>query len=278
MLEDEVFKKFKLDKNKLIKYGFIEENDIYKYSKNFMDDKFRADICIYNNGKVEGKVYDLEMESEYANFRIESYTGEFVNTVKEEYLNILKDIKEKCFIKKYFIYDQSNRITNLINKKYGVNPEFLWEKFPGIGIFREKSSDKWFAIITNIDKSKLVSDEKGEIEILNIKLDDETEKYLKKEGIYPAYHSNKKNWVTIILDDTFLDEEIMSLIDISYGNIVKNKEWLVPANPKYYDVIAHFKDKDITTWKQSSNINIGDIVYIYVAEPYSAILYKCEVL
>jgi len=27
---------------------------------------------------------------------------------------------------------------------------------------------------------------------------------------------------------------------------------------------------------QSNNIVVGDIVYLYVAEPYSAILYKCE--
>ena len=33
MLEDEVFKRCKLDRDKLIPYGFKLENNIYKYSK-----------------------------------------------------------------------------------------------------------------------------------------------------------------------------------------------------------------------------------------------------
>jgi len=34
---------------------------------------------------------------------------------------------------------------------------------------------------------------------------------------------NKKNWVSIILDDTLADNEIISLIDISYNNSYKKK-------------------------------------------------------
>lgn len=44
-----------------------------------------------------------------------------------------------------------------------------------------------------------------------------------KKGIYIAYHMNKKNWVSIILDDTLTDNEIISLIDISYNNSNKKK-------------------------------------------------------
>ena len=60
MLEDEVFKKRKLNKDKLIPYGFILENNIYKYSKLIMDDTFRVDITIDSKGNVIGRVYDLD--------------------------------------------------------------------------------------------------------------------------------------------------------------------------------------------------------------------------
>ena len=43
----------------------------------------------------------------------------------------------------------------------------------------------------NVDKSKIVSNEEGEIEILNVKLDDDVPKYLKERGIYPSYHLSK---------------------------------------------------------------------------------------
>lgn len=38
-----------------------------------------------------------------------------------------------------------------------------------------------------------------------------------------------------------------------------------------------FKDNDEIIWKQSTNINVGDIIYLYVTEPISAIIFKCEV-
>lgn len=128
-IESEVFKKERLNKVKLEQYGFVKENDEYKYSKNFMHDNFRADIVIDKKGKVSGKVFDLEVNEEYTSFRIESVVGEFVNRVKKEYINILKDIAVKCFEKQYFVNDQSNRITKLIKEKYDVEPEFLWENF-----------------------------------------------------------------------------------------------------------------------------------------------------
>ena len=277
-IEDEIFKKYKLDEDKILLYGFKKENDIYKYFKLFMNDAFRAEIYIDKNGKVTGKVIEIELDEEYTNFRMENAVGEFVNKVKEEYINILQDIANNCFKREYFIFEQSNRITNLINKKYNVNPEFLWDKFPGFGIFRNARSNKWFSIIMNIDKSKIISDDSGEVEILNVKLDDDVQKYLGKNGIYPSYHLSKKSWVTIILDDTLSDKKIMELVDLSFNLSNIKGEWIVPANPKYYDIINAFNDTDTIIWKQSNNIAAGDIVYLYVAEPYSAILYKCEAI
>ncbi len=39
-----------------------------------------------------------------------------------------------------------------------------------------------------------------------------------------------------------------------------------------------FNDTTTINWKQSNNIRKGDIIYIYIAEPYSAIMFKCEVI
>ncbi len=55
------------------------------------------------------------------------------------------------------------------------------------------------------------------------------------------------------------------------------KEWLVPANPKYYDIVHAFDDTDEIEWKQGAGIICDDIVYMYVGSPVSAIMYKCIV-
>ncbi len=170
--EDEIFKKYTVDYKKLLKYGFVKENCDYKYSKEFMNNNFRADICITCKGKINGKIIDIAFNEEYVTFRIEGQIGEFVGQVREEYKNILLDIRNNCFKINYFIYEQSNKITKLINEKYNVLPEFLWETSPNHGVFRNERSNKWFAIIMNIDKSKIISEESGNIEVLNVKLDD----------------------------------------------------------------------------------------------------------
>lgn len=51
--------------------------------------------------------------------------------------------------------------------------------------------------------------------------------------------------------------------------------WLVPVNPKYYDIEKAFAESDTILWKQSNSIIVGDTIYLYIAAPYSCILYKC---
>ena len=276
-IEKEIIKKCILDKDKLIPFGFIKEKDNYKYITNIMNNKFRVEIIINANNELIGKIYDIETNEEYTNFRVENL-GSFSNSVKEEYIKILKNIVSNCYISHYFSFNQTNRIVNEITKKYNVSSEFLWDKYPSYGIFRSKSSNKWFAAILNVDKSKVINNESGEIEIINVKVDDLVNSYLKEKGIFPAYHMSKKSWITIILDDTCKDEKIMELIDISYEIVNKKRTWIIPANPNVYDIISDFKKSDIMTWKHQSSMELGDIIYIYMTKPMGYIKYKCQII
>lgn len=276
-IEKEIIKKCILDKDKLIPFGFIKEKDNYKYITNIMNNKFRVEIIINANNELIGKIYDIETNEEYTNFRVENL-GSFSNSVKEEYIKILKNIVSNCYISHYFSFNQTNRIVNEIIKKYNVIPEFLWDKYPSYGIFRSKSSNKWFAAILNVDKSKVINNESGEIEIINVKVGDLVNSYLKEKAIAPAYHMSKKSWITIILNDTCKDEKIMDLIDISYELVNKKSTWIIPANPKVYDIVSDFKKSDIMTWNHQSSMELGDIIYIYMTKPMGYIKYKCQII
>ncbi|MCM1387888.1 MAG: hypothetical protein NC231_11200 [Bacillus sp. (in: Bacteria)] len=82
------------------------------------------------------------------------------------------------------------------------------------------------------------------------------------------------------------EAQIRRVLAISKGDAVQRrksnrtepKDWIIPANPKYYDVVGAFEASNIVTWKQSSDIHVGDMIYMYVAAPYSAILYKCRAI
>lgn len=113
---------------------------------------------------------------------------------------------------------------------------------------------------------------------MNLKLDEQVEKYIIKKEIYPSYHLSKKNWISIILDNTLIDKEIIKLVEISYENSNLKGKWIILANPKYYDIMNAFNNTNIITWKQSNTIMKGDIIYLYIAEPYSSIMFKCEVI
>lgn len=221
-IEEEIFKKSKINYSNLINYGFIKNQDIYTYQTNILNDTMKCLITIKDN-VVSGIIIDLATNSEYTNFRLNNISGEFSSSIKESYQNILNDIKAKCTIQEAFIMPQSNRLTKIIKENYDIEPDFLWQSYPGYGVFRNQENNKWFAVIMDIDKSKLNKKTKGIIEAINVKLATETNDFLSIEGIYPAYHMNKKYWVTIILDDTLKDEYIVNLIAKSYNNVAKSK-------------------------------------------------------
>ena len=55
------------------------------------------------------------------------------------------------------------------------------------------------------------------------------------------------------------------------------KKWMIPANTKYFDVAGCFEKHGFVYWRQHFNFQTGDIVYIYVSSPESAVRYKCVV-
>lgn len=217
-IENEIFKRVKVKFNKLEEYGFRKLNNNYTFEKNFCDN-FKAIITIDDKGIVKGKIIDLDSNIEYTNIRT-NMSGEFVNKVRDAYETLLINIKNSCFETNYFISNQSNRIAKYIKDKYDDEPEFLWDKFKGYGVFRNSKNGKWFGIIMNIDLSKL-DNRNGEVEIINVKLsEDEILSLLEKKGYYRAYHMSKKDWISIVLDDTLTDDEITNLIDKSYNLVI----------------------------------------------------------
>lgn len=100
---------------------------------------------------------------------------------------------------------------------YGSEPEYLWKNTPDACVFRHLENRKWYGLVMNISKEKLGISESGNIDILNVKCDTMMiGSMLLKKGYFPAYHMNKKHWLTIVLDGSVPEEEIRLFIDQSY--------------------------------------------------------------
>lgn len=277
MLEDEIFKKYTVDWNWLVSYGFIKEEKGFRYVTNQVPG-FKTIVFVFKDGHVKGTIWDTGLDEEYVNYRIESQNGTFVSEIREAYIALLKDIRVHCFKETPFVSKQANRIAQKILEEYQVSPEFLWKRDPLSGVFRHPKNGKWFGIIQHIKADKLKNKAQGFIDILNVKLDEQCAVKIVEPGFYPAYHMNKKSWISVCLDDTVSDEEVMDVIRQSYIINSPDPYWLIPANANYYDMIHIFDDTDITLWKQSVPMYENDIVFLYVSSPYSSIFYQCEIV
>lgn len=293
-IEEAVFQRRSVKREALPAFGFRQEGDVWHYSEPFMDGKFRADVYIRADGTVTGSVFDLDAGEVYLPVHIESRIGPYVGAVRQAYTAILERIAGACFAREPFLRPQTNRIARLILETYGEAPDFPFEKAPGCGVFRYPGNRKWYGLVMAIPKSRLEPGEKAGadspvVEILNLKAGQERiPALLECPGFYPSYHMKQTNWVTVLLDGTVPDGRILELLAVSREFAVhagggaaarsSGASWIVPANPKYYDIAAAFRKSRDIIWKQSSRVRAGDLVYMYVAAPESAIRYKCRVL
>lgn len=215
-LLEELFRRYQLDENRLIPYGFSYSDRIYSYERSIRDGAFVLKVEIKNQ-TIRARLIEVDLDEEYP--IDQPSIGEFANTLKEEYKEALKDIRDKCFIRQPFLSPQANRITQEIQKRYDVSPEFLWERFPGCGVFRNQKNQKWFGIIMDVEKKKIVGEDDALVEVMNVYLAEDSLKAIDHHTVYPAYHMGKGNWVSILLDDSSNDDRILSLIDRSFDLI-----------------------------------------------------------
>lgn len=113
-----------------------------------------------------------------------------------------------------------DKIISYAREKYATEPEYLWQKTPDAFILRNTKNKKWYALVMNVKKSVLIPDSEGFTDIINLKCEPVTKECLLAEGrAFPAYHMNKKYWISIILDSNINFQILCNIIDESYNLI-----------------------------------------------------------
>ena len=217
----DIFKAYKFNKKKAISFGFIEENGIFKYSSLILENDFQLIVSIEDK-EISFQVYDRETGDLYPQVHMESMRGSFVRAVREACLEVLLQIRKSCFDVQDFICPQTKRIMAIVQEKYGNQLEYLWEKSPDTAILRHDSNQKWYAVLMKISWEKLDKGREGLVEVINVK-HDQVVSLIQEKGIYPAFHMNKRYWISVPLDDTFTDEKVLELFEISWDLTRKKK-------------------------------------------------------
>ena len=171
-------------------------------------------------------------------------------------------------------------------KTYQTKPEHPWRQTPESAVLRHPNG-KWYGVIMPVRRSRVTGTSEALCDILNVKCDPlMLGSVLLQKGFFPAYHMNKNNWVSILLDGTVPLSHVAAALQMSYALVsggsgkhprTQPKAWLVPANPKYENLAETLAVTGESLWKQSGKFIIGDTVYIYEGKPIGAVTFACEV-
>lgn len=265
---EEVFIRRVKNEEKLLQNGFMKQDGCYVKKVMFHDQEFYALISV--DEQVHGHVYDAFTNEEYTLVHAPLAQGAYSGQIKEEYREILEEIAKTCFDEAPFTSPQANRIAKYIEEKYQCSPDFLF-KDDTIGVFKNKAG-KWFGLIMHMS-TKPLDGKEVYCDVLNVKSNDIPHDYL-----YPAYHMNKKKWLSLILDGRISDLEVIAKLDESYALVDVPHAWILPANVHYFDVEAYFDDSTQVEWHHKNKIQEGDLVFIYMTAPYSCLMYKCKAI
>lgn len=211
----EIFKSYQFNQEKARAYGFLESSGAWTYSCQILQGDFVMVVSITADN-VNFHVFDQETGDLYTQVHMESMRGSFVKSVREACLEILYQIRKTCFDVQDFIFPQTKRIMTQVQEKYGNQLEFLWEKSPDTAVLRHEGNQKWYAVLMRISWDKLEKGREGLVEAVNLK-HDQVADLLSQKGIYPAFHMNKRYWISVAFDDTFSDEEVLELIEKSWS-------------------------------------------------------------
>ena len=110
---------------------------------------------------------------------------------------------------------------NIINFALSLEGAMADKPFPedfDTTVLRHKDTGKWFGIIMNISGNKVGLSPDIKVDVMNVKCKPE-DTFTAREissGILPAYHMNKKHWISILLNGTVEKELTEALLENSY--------------------------------------------------------------
>ena len=120
---------------------------------------------------------------------------------------------------------QRERITQYIQNTYGTEAEYLWADSPDSAVFRHPASKKWYAIMMGVLPERLGLSGEQALDVMNVKCSTiMIGSLLSTKGFLPAYHMNKNHWISIVLDNSVPDDQIIPLLELSYDSVAPKRK------------------------------------------------------
>lgn len=179
--------------DKLLEYGFIQREDSLRLTKK-LTDEFYVTVS-YDSKNLTAEVYENGTDEKYTLIDVKTAQGAFVNDIRTKIKELLDDISAKCF----YSTDLKSQYVAFLENSLNTKGDYPWEGEDTYAVYRCKNQ-KWFALVAQIKFKNLGLDSEEPVWVVNLKADaDKIPELVDKKSIFPAWHMNKKYWITIVL-------------------------------------------------------------------------------
>ena len=200
-------------KEKLKAFGFYESDDFLCLKKSIAGGEFYTIIRL-SEKSFNAEVFETQTDEKYVLFDVASANGAFVGQIRNEVQAIIDEIHEKCFD----FQDIRQKYVDFLQAEFSAAGDKPWldEGDSTSSVYRCPNG-KWFALVMKIKFNNLGFESDETVWVVNLKAD--TEKITEitdKKSIFPAYHMNKKYWITVLLTAVTDFEQLCELTRKSF--------------------------------------------------------------
>ena len=184
------------DRPRLKAYGFVPEGRALVLRRRLAGSIFAAfslqgahfSLAVYDD--------DTPEKADYVPFQAAAADGPYVSLVRERAQALLEDILRQGFARDSL----RDQILAQARQEYGTEPCFPWAEYPGHCTLKAPNG-KWYGLVMQVPYAVLGIGKAGRADVLNVKnLPEKIQALVDGEHFLPAYHMNKKYWLSVLLD------------------------------------------------------------------------------
>ena len=201
----------RLKRENLEPYGFLPVADGHQYEKDLCANAFRLIVFIDEGGNMETRLIDKETGDDYNLYKLPSAHGEYLTAIRDEVKGVIRDIKAHCYEGGIPLGKEFIAVRDYFHEKYGEDLEYLWGDDETC-IIRRHDNGKWYACFMRIPLTKLGLSEEKKAYVAGIRGDPSK---VDMRLYFPGYHSNKKSWICMVMDERSPVEELILAFESS---------------------------------------------------------------
>lgn len=188
-------------------FGFEKSGDTYVLKRDLAGTDFYALLTVTGVSEKDGslsadtlaaEVFERETDERYVLFDVKQSVGTFVAELREQVRSLVEEFRSTCFES----CNIREKFEAYLPKTFECAVDYPWPDYEGdvsTAVWR-CPNNKMFALVMDITYRRFGFESDEPVSAVNLKVDPEKlESLVDGKSVFPAYHMNKKHWVSVLL-------------------------------------------------------------------------------